>query len=558
MRLNRTVLFCLAATIVFAPASRAEDLSQNDTLYGEAEQLMNEKKWDEAAAKLSTIIQNDKSYAPAYVNRGYCYQVKGELDKASEDQAKAIKLAPKTLITAYWNQSAVFQLKGDLARALAGLTKAIEMFPENPGSYQRRAAVYFDLRQYGKALEDMEKMRSLGMTPPEDIIRAAKKAGDNPPAAGASGKDEAGDPYFVSSVKAEGLIALGDWDGAIAKYSELIRKEPDLAFAYLQRGSCYVMKADNDHAIADLARVIELAPGAYPEAYLNRGNSFHAKGDLGRAVEDYDKAAALGFNDPELFQSMAIAFYELKKYDRVWDMIGKLRALGVDPPDDFLQALERAQKGEASASGSEQGKSSSDGKKASRPASMPDVDPGLDEVFSHVGNYPPKFASDAERAQIEDKLKDLIKTLEAKIATDPKNQDILWRLGWAYTMAYNLDWKESRDKIELYFGQLFNLNPEHPQGHLFDGGYLQQTGGGVEKSIPFLQKAADLGSDDAFMMLAMAYMKLNRNQDALQNLKKFYGKHPDSEQARMLIDSLEKRSGSDYQVIQNQVQTPAK
>jgi len=119
----------------------------------------------------------------------------------------------------------------------------------------------------------------------------------------------------------------GDYNKAIADYTEAIRKEPKNAEAYLRRGDTYYRKGDvwkgvcnsfgdpsdhevirlepnnasildwrgfnydkksnNDRAIADYSNAIRLNP-KLAEAYYNRGNAYGKKGDHDRAVVDYN------------------------------------------------------------------------------------------------------------------------------------------------------------------------------------------------------------------------------------------------------------------------------
>ena len=71
----------------------------------------------------------------------------------------------------------------------------------------------------------------------------------------------------------------GDQDGAIADFSRAIELNPKLAEAYLNRGLAKSTKGDQDGAIADESQAIELNP-KLAEAYLNRGGAKQTKGDL--------------------------------------------------------------------------------------------------------------------------------------------------------------------------------------------------------------------------------------------------------------------------------------
>ena len=85
----------------------------------------------------------------------------------------------------------------------------------------------------------------------------------------------------------------GDQDGAIADYSRAIELDPKFAAgAYSNRGLAKEAKGDHDGAIADYSRAIELDP-KQPRVYINRGFAKQAKGDVDGAIADYNRASEL-------------------------------------------------------------------------------------------------------------------------------------------------------------------------------------------------------------------------------------------------------------------------
>jgi tetratricopeptide (TPR) repeat protein len=84
----------------------------------------------------------------------------------------------------------------------------------------------------------------------------------------------------------------GEFDRAIADYSEAIRIEPDFAPVYSNRGSVWMEKGERDRAIADYNEAIRLVP-KFALAYNSRGLAWQAKGDYDRAIADFDKATGL-------------------------------------------------------------------------------------------------------------------------------------------------------------------------------------------------------------------------------------------------------------------------
>ncbi|MFL6950578.1 MAG: tetratricopeptide repeat protein, partial [Xanthobacteraceae bacterium] len=84
----------------------------------------------------------------------------------------------------------------------------------------------------------------------------------------------------------------GDYDRAIADFSEAIRLDPKDAAVYNNRGNAWRAKGDNDRAIADYNEAIRLDPKD-PVFYRNRGMAYKATRGFDRALWDYSKANAL-------------------------------------------------------------------------------------------------------------------------------------------------------------------------------------------------------------------------------------------------------------------------
>jgi tetratricopeptide (TPR) repeat protein len=81
----------------------------------------------------------------------------------------------------------------------------------------------------------------------------------------------------------------GDDDLAIVEFTKAIEIDPRYADAYNSRGGNYHSKGDYDRAIADSTQAIEINP-EYAEAYNSRGRHYHSKGDYGRAIADFARA----------------------------------------------------------------------------------------------------------------------------------------------------------------------------------------------------------------------------------------------------------------------------
>lgn len=84
----------------------------------------------------------------------------------------------------------------------------------------------------------------------------------------------------------------GDNDKAIAEYNKALEINPTFAEAYARRGSRYAVQGKVSEALADYQKALSLDP-SNATAYNNRGNARQVQGDLDGALADYNEALRL-------------------------------------------------------------------------------------------------------------------------------------------------------------------------------------------------------------------------------------------------------------------------
>ncbi|MDR3146958.1 MAG: tetratricopeptide repeat protein [Treponema sp.] len=124
------------------------------------------------------------------------------------------------------------------------------------------------------------------------------------------------------------LASQGEYDSAIADFTEALRLNPNLAAAYSNRGSAYWYKEDYDRAITDYTQAIRLDPN-YAKAYNMRGSAYRDKGDYDRAIADYNQAIRLDPNYVWAYVNRGVAYYIKKDYNRA--IADYEAALRIDP-----------------------------------------------------------------------------------------------------------------------------------------------------------------------------------------------------------------------------------
>ena len=86
--------------------------------------------------------------------------------------------------------------------------------------------------------------------------------------------------------------AAGKHKKAIIRYDDALRRNPDLANVYYNRGNAKECLGDTKGAIEDYDMAIQLNP-EFANTYCNRGNAKDDLGDTKGAIEDYDMAIRL-------------------------------------------------------------------------------------------------------------------------------------------------------------------------------------------------------------------------------------------------------------------------
>ena len=141
----------------------------------------------------------------------------------------------------------------------------------------------------------------------------------------------------------------GPADMRVSAGAKLIERTTDnqkLADLYNNRGAAFARKGDQDRALADYTRAIDLDSGT-SAPYVNRGGLFYRRGELDRAIEDFAIALRLQPAFERAYMGRTLAL--LKKDDAqgalhsVDDMISHLptSAVAVETRAYVLKAIGR-------------------------------------------------------------------------------------------------------------------------------------------------------------------------------------------------------------------------
>lgn len=165
------------------------------------------------------------------------------------------------------------------------------------------------------------------------------------------------------------------WKDEMTLWEDVIRKSPNKARPYQNRGVAYQDQGRIEEALRDFNKALEIKP-AYDRALYNRGTIYLNRNEYDRALQDFNKALEISpdydkalnnraliylrrnqyeqalpdlnkaisidptYVDPYL--NAALCYYSLGKYDKSWEIVHQLQKLGGTAGTDFIERLKRA------------------------------------------------------------------------------------------------------------------------------------------------------------------------------------------------------------------------
>ena len=122
-----------------------------------------------------------------------------------------------------------------------------------------------------------------------------------------------------------------DYDLAIADCNDAIRLDPKLASAYRNRGGAHAEMGDGDLAFADLTEAIRLDPKD-AKAYFWRGLGYHANGHFDKAIADFTEAIRLDPKGAKAYLDRGKAYKMKGENAKAETDFDDAKKLGLNPP----------------------------------------------------------------------------------------------------------------------------------------------------------------------------------------------------------------------------------
>ena len=215
------------------------------------------------------------------------------------------------------NLGAAYFEKGDYQNCIDSCTKAIEEgrqiyadFKMIAKSYARIGTAYEKLGDLAMAVDNYQKSLTEHRT--GDVVIKLRAAERN--------KIEAARLAYIDPDKAEEAREEGnkkfkenDWPGAVAAYTEMIKRSPDDPRGYSNRAAAFMKLLELPSALEDCDMAIKHDP-KFIRAYIRRAQVFHGMREYSKAVDACEEAKKVdaehhkGANEREIEQQVQKAY----------------------------------------------------------------------------------------------------------------------------------------------------------------------------------------------------------------------------------------------------------
>jgi tetratricopeptide (TPR) repeat protein len=264
-------------------------------------------EYEAAISAYSQALQIQPYDADIYYKRGNAYYNLENYPAAITDYLQVININPN-YIQAYNKSGNARYYLGDYEGAIADYTNVIIINPDDAFAYRNRAYVRSYIGDNQGAIEDYTE--AIRINPGEDNIENVVGnngylLGNQPQLHGINSENQ----YIPDNIhlppqenevnhnntvdfkqRGDFHYEFGDYQRAIADYTQAIALNLHDIDAYYQRGNCYSQLGDKQAAIEDYTQVININ-SYYGDAYYHRANCRYELGDKQGTVEDFQKAS---------------------------------------------------------------------------------------------------------------------------------------------------------------------------------------------------------------------------------------------------------------------------
>ncbi|KAK9240432.1 mitochondrial precursor protein [Lipomyces kononenkoae] len=285
---------------------------------------------DEALNGVTPEIR--KEYSIQYKNAGNAEFKKKNYEKAIELYTKAISLSPDAVF--YSNRAACYSAQERWDKVVEDATAALELEPEYLKALSRRGNAYEKLEQFPDAIVDYTAvcilsgspndplsasidrlLQKCGETRAQELLKTKKRAlpsiafvtsyldsfHERPiPPEVSSAAEGSGNYYLKLGLEAMESKTVESYEEAYKDFTKAVELDAEnMALALDLRGTFKFLMADNQGAMEDLNKSLEIAPSV--QAYVKRALLFMDISNPIQCNADFESAITLDPTSPDIY-----------------------------------------------------------------------------------------------------------------------------------------------------------------------------------------------------------------------------------------------------------------
>ncbi|KAJ9643444.1 TOM (translocase of outer membrane) complex component [Coniosporium tulheliwenetii] len=546
-----TVVATAAGASGGAAASKKKSKKDRRKAKKEAEEAVKKEPEPQPEAKKATVTAESEDELPQVdesivaslseqERKDYAAKLKAAGNKAygSKDYNKAIELYGKAILCKqdpvfYSNRAACWNAMSNWDKVIEDTTAAINLDNEYVKALNRRANAYEQVERYSEALLDytasciIDAFRNESSA--QSVERLLKKVAEakgkailagkekklpsptfvtnylqsfrpKPPPAGLEEDAELDEESGKGQLK-KGLIAMsrksGDGYNEAAEAFEKAIELDDLgeheAFAYNMRGTFRYLKGDNQEALDDLTKSVELQP-SLTQSFIKRASMHLEQGNREAAARDFEQAMEQNKDDPDIYYHRAQLHFILGEFPEA----AKDYQKSIDLDKDFIFSHIQL--------GVTQYKMSSI---ASSMATFRRCIKNFDKV-PDVYNYYGELLLDQQKFQ--EAIEKFDTAVDMEKQTKPLGMNVLPIINKALAL---FQWKQDFDEAEKLCQKALIIDPECDIAVATMAQLLLQQGK-VPEALKYFERAAELSRTEGEIVNALSYAEATRTQLEVQ------------------------------------------
>ncbi len=313
-----------------------------------------EGHWQEAVEDGRQLISLDPRARSAYLDLGEAYRALGETPKAVETYSRLLELFPDDekihvqVIEAY-GRAIAESPRDDLYKekreeALAEFEQLSKRKHYNAGDYYNLGFLYEQVGGKDEAMRFYAKALQMKPDYPSALYNLAdlyRDTGNFKEALGLYARLVHVHPREVQAYLNMGEIfnAMGDPPRARQFYLKVVKLSPDNGDAYFHLGYLSESQGELREAENYYEKAVEVAP-KNAEAYYNLGNVYASLGQNAEAIASYLKTVGINPSHQDAFVNLSILSFKSRDFQGAIHYLENARALGYNPPSEYLKTLE--------------------------------------------------------------------------------------------------------------------------------------------------------------------------------------------------------------------------